>query len=61
MSTVIGIFEDHYKRKKALPVVKPEHKQEDLHIDDTVRYVIWLGKKIFVVITVYLVKKVIQF
>ena len=23
MSTVIGIFEDHYKKKKALPVVKP--------------------------------------
>ena len=32
MSTVIGIFEDHYKKRKPLPVVKPEHKQEDLLI-----------------------------
>ena len=28
MSTVIGIFEDHYKRGKALPVVKPALKQD---------------------------------
>ena len=38
MSTVIGIFEDHYKRKKALPVVKPgTQTRRFTHIDDTVK------------------------
>ena len=32
MSTVIGIFEDHYKRGKPLPVVKPGLNLEDLLI-----------------------------
>ena len=32
MSTVIGIFEDHYIRQKPLPVVKPGTHQEDLLI-----------------------------
>ena len=32
MSTVIGIFEDHYLRNKSLPVVKPEVSLEDLPI-----------------------------
>ena len=32
MATVIGIFEDAYKNKKPLPVVKPGHNQEDLLI-----------------------------
>ena len=44
MSTVIGIFEDHYKRKKALPVVKPgTQSRRFTHIDDTVRicYLAW--------------------
>ena len=37
MSTVIGIFEDHFKRKKALPVVKPgSQTRRFTHIDDTV-------------------------
>ena len=37
MSTVIGIFEDHYKKKKALPVVKPgTQTRRFTHIDDTV-------------------------
>ena len=37
MSTVIGIFEDHYKRGKALPVVKPgTQTRRFTHIDDTV-------------------------
>ena len=37
MSTVIGIFEDHYKRGKALPVVKPgTQSRRFTHIDDTV-------------------------
>ena len=44
MSTVIGIFEDHYKRKKALPVVKPgSQTRRFTHIDDTIRvcYLAW--------------------
>ena len=44
MSTVIGIFEDHYKRKKALPVVKPgTQTRRFTHIDDTVEvcYMAW--------------------
>ena len=37
MSTVIGIFEDHYKKKKALPVVKPgTQTRRFTHINDTV-------------------------
>ena len=37
MSTVIGIFEDHYKRGKPLPVVKPgTQSRRFTHIDDTV-------------------------
>ncbi len=44
MSTVIGIFEDHYKKKKALPVVKPgKQTRRFTHIDDTVKicYLAW--------------------
>ena len=44
MSTVIGIFEDHYKRNKALPVVKPgTQSRRFTHIDDTVKicYMAW--------------------
>ena len=44
MSTVIGIFEDHYKRGKALPVVKPgTQTRRFTHIDDTVNtcYLAW--------------------
>tara|TARA_A100001011_G_scaffold286510_1_gene297208 strand:- start:489 stop:1379 length:891 start_codon:yes stop_codon:yes gene_type:complete len=37
MATVIGIFEDHYKQKKALPVVKPgKQTRRFTHINDTV-------------------------
>ena len=37
MSTVIGIFEDHFKRKKPLPVVKPgTQTRRFTHIYDTV-------------------------
>jgi len=37
MSTVIGIFEDHYKKGKALPVVKPgTQTRRFTHIDDTI-------------------------
>ena len=44
MSTVIGIFEDHYKRKKALPVVRPgTQSRRFTHIDDTTNicYLAW--------------------
>ena len=44
MSTVIGIFEDHYKKKKPLPVVKPgTQTRRFTHIDDTVNicYLAW--------------------
>ena len=44
MSTVIGIFEDHYKRKKPLPVVKPGNQTRRFtHIDDTINvcYLAW--------------------
>ena len=44
MSTVIGIFEDHYLRKKPLPVVKPgTQTRRFTHIDDTTEmcYLAW--------------------
>jgi len=44
MSTVIGIFEDHYKRGKQLPVVKPgTQTRRFTHINDTIKicYLAW--------------------
>ncbi len=44
MSTVIGIFENAYKEKKALPVVKPgTQSRRFTHIDDTIKicYLAW--------------------
>ena len=44
MSTVIGIFEEAYKNKKPLPVVKPgSQSRRFTHIDDTIRvcYLAW--------------------
>jgi len=44
MSTVIGIFEDYYKRGKPLPVVKPgTQSRRFTHIDDTINicYLAW--------------------
>jgi len=44
MSTVIGIFEDHYKRGKPLPVVRPgTQSRRFTHIDDTTKicYLAW--------------------
>ena len=44
MSTVIGIFEDHYKRGKPLPVVRPgTQSRRFTHIDDTINvcYLAW--------------------
>ena len=46
MSTVIGIFENHYKRGKALPVVKPgTQTRRFTHIDDTVNTCYYAWKK----------------
>ena len=48
MSTVIGIFEDHYKIGKPLPVVKPgTQTRRFTHIKDTVRvcYLAWKENK----------------
>ena len=44
MSTVIGVFEDHYKNGKALPVVKPgSQTRRFTHIKDTIKicYLAW--------------------
>ena len=44
MSTVIGIFEEHYKKRKSLPVVKPgTQTRRFTHIKDTVEvcYIAW--------------------
>ena len=44
MSTVIGIFEDHYKKGKPLPVVKPgTQTRRFTHINDTINicYLAW--------------------
>ena len=44
MSTVIGIFEDHYKKDKPLPVVRPgTQSRRFTHIDDTINicYLAW--------------------
>ena len=46
MSTVIGIFEDHYKKGKALPVVKPgTQTRRFTHIDDTINICFLAWKK----------------
>ena len=42
---MIGIFEDHYLRKKPLPVVKPgTQTRRFTHIDDTIK-MFYLNKK----------------
>ena len=46
MYTVIGIFEDHYKKGKALPVVKPgTQTRRFTHIDDTINICFLAWKK----------------
>ena len=48
MSTVIGIFEDHFKRNKPLPVVKPgTQTRRFTHINDTIEvcYKAWKNNK----------------
>jgi UDP-glucose 4-epimerase len=46
MSTVIGIFEEHYKKRKSLPVVKPgTQTRRFTHINDTVNICYQAWKK----------------
>ena len=48
MSTVIGIFEDHYINKKTLPVVKPgTQTRRFTHVDDTIKvcYEAWVKNR----------------
>ncbi len=46
MSTVIGIFEDCYKKRKPLPVVKPgTQTRRFTHIDDTIKVCFFAWKK----------------
>ena len=46
MSTVIGIFEDHYKSGKPLPIVKPGSQiRRFTHIDDTINICFMAWKK----------------
>ena len=46
MSTVIGIFEDCYKKRKPLPVVRPgTQTRRFTHIDDTVNICYYAWKK----------------
>ena len=48
MSTVIGIFEDHYKKNKPLPIVKPgTQTRRFTHIDDTIKVCFLAWKKNF--------------
>ena len=46
MATVVGIFEDHFKKKKKLPVVKPGTQvRRFTHVYDTVKTCIFAWKK----------------
>ena len=46
MATVVGIFQDHYKNKKPLPVVKPgTQSRRFTHIQDTVEICFLAWKK----------------
>jgi len=46
MATVVGIFEDHFKRKKKLPVVRPGTQvRRFTHVIDTVKACIFAWRK----------------
>ena len=46
MATVVGIFEDHFKKKKKLPVVRPGTQvRRFTHVNDTVKACIFAWKK----------------
>ena len=62
MATVIGIFEEAYKKKKPLPVVLPGNQSRRFtHIDDTVNVCFLAWKKIYQDIILFQINKVIQF
>ena len=62
MATVIGIFENQFKRNEPLTVVKPgSQSRRFTHIDDTVNACFYAWKKIDVDITVSQQRKVTQF
>ena len=62
MATVIGIFEECYIKNLPMPVVKPGNQTRRFtHIDDTVNFVIWPGKRTCVVIIVFLIERVTLF
>jgi UDP-glucose 4-epimerase len=46
MATVVGIFEDHFKKKKKLPVVRPGTQVRSFtHINDTVKACIFAWRR----------------
>ena len=46
MATVVGIFEDHFKRRKKLPVVRPGTQvRRFTHVSDTVKACIFAWRK----------------
>jgi UDP-glucose 4-epimerase len=46
MATVVGIFEDHFRNKKKLPVVRPGTQDRRFtHVHDTVKACIFAWKK----------------
>ena len=46
MATVVGIFEDHFKKKKKLPVVRPGTQvRKFTHVYDTVKACIFVWRK----------------
>ena len=58
MATVIGIFNNHFKNKKPLPVLRPgSQSRRFTHILDTVKVCYEAWKKINVLIILYLNKK----
>ena len=62
MSTVIGIFEEHYKKKKPLPIVKPgTQTRRFTHIDDTIDICFLAWKKIYADTIALLIKNLILF
>ena len=62
MATVIGIFEEQYRKKKPLTVVRPgTQTRRFTHINDTVEACYKAWKKINVGTIVWLIKKVIVF
>ena len=46
MATVIGIFEDHYKNNKPLPIVRPgTQSRRFTHVFDTIETCFYVWKK----------------